>query len=541
MSGSPVLSRNALCPCGSQRRYKDCHGAITQVHTAPPVHASRSAPAAPPMQPMYRPSGSEWDHLARHEREACSMLMQRALKQQVGGNLTAAAGLYTQVLSRAPDTHDALHMLGAIELRRGNFAEAKSFIVAAMKLRPPYPDIEHNLRMVQDLERAARVKAGRPGAPPEELCEKALPILADLALRPPANRGASAPTKRVGHPLPIHLIAGVRDSSGDGAWLVRRLAALLAAHRPTLWLGAGQRDAPSPARRLAPDIGAFPAGGCHVFVGIDVDCSEWVDRAQADRIVVFCQPAPPSQYLQQLRAISGDGARPLELVFPSRAAAARFGAGHTVLPPPIATDADFAHSVSGISSIDRRDFAVGLIGAHWQATSPGEDAAFLSCLATTSGTLEIYDPGPLRYVVGANPAVRCRGRGATALRRFARSVDCLLQPAGQWWLEGDGRELFMAMAAGVPILCPHTSIFAEYIDHGVDGYLYDARDEAVEQVAAIRRDRTRRIELGQAAAAKIAALSAPEHVAGIVRMLVLDEPSSSPTRAGVLRESLPTP
>ena len=35
------------------------------------------------------------------------------------------------------------------------------------------------------------------------------------------------------------------------------------------------------------------------------------------------------------------------------------------------------------------------------------------------------------------------------------------------------------MAAGVPVLCPDNSIYAEYIEHGVDGLLYDSRDQAL--------------------------------------------------------------
>src|SRR5215831_8224037 len=181
----PPPSRNAPCPCGSNKRYKDCHGAI-----AAPPHPEvlpttvDATGAARERESAYRPSGPDWDHLSGTERTACSILMQRALKQQLAGRLSEASGAYGEVLARAPNTHDALHMLGAIELRRGNLAEASQLILAAMKLRPPYPDIEHNLRMVEDLLRAARVDAGRAPVATEELCERALSILADLALRP---------------------------------------------------------------------------------------------------------------------------------------------------------------------------------------------------------------------------------------------------------------------------------------------------------------------------------------------------------------------
>jgi hypothetical protein len=43
------------------------------------------------------------------------------------------------------------------------------------------------------------------------------------------------------------------------------------------------------------DIGAVPRGGTHVFVGVEFDCAPWIDRANADRVVVFCQSAAPTR------------------------------------------------------------------------------------------------------------------------------------------------------------------------------------------------------------------------------------------------------
>ncbi|HTS20726.1 MAG TPA: SEC-C metal-binding domain-containing protein [Casimicrobiaceae bacterium] len=534
MSGDPApVSRNAPCPCGSAKRYKDCHGAIA----APPlVEPSRAfATAAAPS--AYLPSGPDWDHLPQAQRVACGLLMRRALERQRAGKLVAAAALYQEVLSRAPNTHDALHMLGAIELQRGNLAQSKEWMLAALKLRALYPEIERNLQMVDKLERAARLERAAT-ALSEDLCEKALPGLVDLALRPgPRPRSGPSPSRdrKRRSERAVHLIAGVRDSGDDGAWMVRRLATLLASSGCVVWADRHARLPLASARRLVPEIGDFPDGGCHVFVGVDVDCGEWLDRAEADRVIVLCQPAAPSQLLEQLRAIARDGARPLELVFPSRAMAARFGAGHAVLPPPVAADAELIGDERGRGSSSPRSFALGLVGTHWQG-NPSGDAAFLQQLASASPSMEIYDPGALRYLVGAKASVRCRNRGAAAMRAFVQSVDCILHVDGPWWLEGDGRELFLAMASGVPIVCPRASLFAEYVDHGVDGLLYDDRDQALEYLAALRESPSRCAELGRATRAKIGALLAPERVASFAARLVPPEPAALPRGAGVARE-----
>jgi glycosyltransferase involved in cell wall biosynthesis len=215
--------------------------------------------------------------------------------------------------------------------------------------------------------------------------------------------------------------------------------------------------------------------------------------------------------------------------------AARFGADLPVLPPPIAIEVEA--SLAGRAAKPRRPFTAGLIGRHFQSTSPNEDAHFLSALTAACGSLEIYDPGPLRYTVGADPAVRCRARGATSLREFLRSIDCLVHPAGEWWLEGDGRELFMAMAAGLPIVCPQTSIFAEYIDHGIDGLIYERRDTALEQVGLLRRSPELHADLARSSASKVASLAAPEGAASSVRGLLFGPLDAMPSPGrGAVRE-----
>jgi hypothetical protein len=541
-AATPPVSRNAPCPCGSNKRYKECHGAVAAPFLPPPG-TLEALPTMDGEQSLYRPSGPDWDHLPEVERAACGILMQRALQKQQAGELAEAAAAYKQVLALAPHTHDALHMLGAIEMRRGNLGEAKRLIVAALKLREPYPNIEHNLRMVEDLGRAARVEAGGAPVPTEELCDQALPSLVELALRPTRHvrlRSYAGDRGQGGVGPRFHLIGGVLDSSDDGAWLLTRLASLLAPLHPTVWSAVPRRDgsaAGSAMRCLAPDIGDLPRGGCQIYVGLDIDCSEWIDRTDPERTVVFCQPIAPSQCLDQLRAISRDGARPIDLVFPSRAIAGRFGASDSVLPPPIEPDARLAEQVSELGVAGSSRCAVGLFGRHWQGISPSEDAEFLRRVATVSGPVEIYDPGQLRYLLGAEPTIRFSRRGAGALQRFVSAVDCVLHVAGKWWLEGDGRELLMAMASGTPIVCPRTSVFAEYIDHGVDGLLYDDREEAVELLGTLRSRSALGVTLGRAARAKTAALLAPARVAHTVRQLVVGEnPLDEPSNSGDLRQ-----
>jgi GT2 family glycosyltransferase len=107
-------SRNSPCPCGSGRRYKDCHGAL-------------DAPSA----------------LATLE----SVLL-RALGAQQAGRLDDAARAYERALELAPDHFDALHMLGVVHFQRGSFARARELVARAAAMRPDVGMAQRNLRLV---------------------------------------------------------------------------------------------------------------------------------------------------------------------------------------------------------------------------------------------------------------------------------------------------------------------------------------------------------------------------------------------------------
>ena len=153
-------SRNSPCPCGSGRRYKDCHGAIE----------SGSAPS-PSAASSYRAPATEWEGITAKEASRLGSIMERALAHHLAGRTEEAARDYREVLQAAPRTHDALHMLGVIELSAGNLEDAERLIGEALTHRPAYPTITHNVELVRD------ALAARDRLRPEELCERALPLL----------------------------------------------------------------------------------------------------------------------------------------------------------------------------------------------------------------------------------------------------------------------------------------------------------------------------------------------------------------------------
>lgn len=444
---APPTSRNARCPCGSGRRYKDCHGGL----------GVAAAPAMP-APARYRPGGSDWDGIDPAQQDRLAAQMEEALACQSAGDDRGAEARYRRVLEIAPLTHDALHMLGVARWRMGDLGGAHALIERAFALRAPYPAIAKNRESV----RRARDSRAHYGV--ERLSEVALPdLLSTLAAGDAGWHDAARAPRRKGEPL--HLILGSARVDGDIAWAFERMRVLLAPWRPVVW-----RDDASwsdrAVRRLDPASGEGPGDGVHVHVGIEhrsLDALDLLERARPRRIVALPVQATAGDWLLRLRRIAQDGAVPLMPVFLSRAQARKLGVDGPVLPA-LAEDApaddDARPEAPGSLRVGMVMTDEGAVGGDAALKLAERRGLFAVALAEAGTRVLLRDPGRLRFVVGDRRGLTFEPRGRRSLEAFVRSLDVLVVPERPWAIEGLGREIAIARWAGVPVVLPSTSIHA---------------------------------------------------------------------------------
>ena len=114
-----AVRRNAPCPCGSGRRYKDCHGRIGE------------------------------------DSADVATLVQRALAAHREGRVDDAERSYRAVLEHEPGNAIATHYLGLIAWQRGDLASAERAMRAAIAADPTIADFHNNLGLLlRDTRRA---------------------------------------------------------------------------------------------------------------------------------------------------------------------------------------------------------------------------------------------------------------------------------------------------------------------------------------------------------------------------------------------------
>jgi len=126
LASGPAVGRNDPCPCGSGKRYKQCHGALGNARAANAPAAS--APGAP--------------------TASAAALAQQGLAAHQRGDLEAAERAYRAALAREADHALALHYLGVVHHQRGRHADALPLLERAVSLVAQEPEFHNNLGLV---------------------------------------------------------------------------------------------------------------------------------------------------------------------------------------------------------------------------------------------------------------------------------------------------------------------------------------------------------------------------------------------------------
>jgi len=132
LAQGPTVGRNDRCPCGSGKRYKQCHGAIALVGTARGESALQAAPSTSTLVPPASATAIAERGVALHRR----------------GDVDAAERAYREALRIDGEQPLALHYLGVALFQRMRFEEALPLLERSSKHVPREPEFHNNLGLV---------------------------------------------------------------------------------------------------------------------------------------------------------------------------------------------------------------------------------------------------------------------------------------------------------------------------------------------------------------------------------------------------------
>jgi Tfp pilus assembly protein PilF len=115
----PAVGRNDPCPCGSGKRFKNCHGVLGS-----------------DVRPNTAPESAELQQLKQ---------LKQALAAHQQGDSDGAEALYRNVLANEPDNTLAQHFLGVIHYQRRELAAALPLLERSVAGSPAEPEFRNNL------------------------------------------------------------------------------------------------------------------------------------------------------------------------------------------------------------------------------------------------------------------------------------------------------------------------------------------------------------------------------------------------------------
>jgi tetratricopeptide (TPR) repeat protein len=254
--------RNQPCPCGSGKRYKECHGAIGAESALDPAVAARA------------------------DRSWVTPAMFAALRAQKSGRGEEAADTYRRVLAVEPDNFDAMHLLGLAEYEHGRHESAIALLRRAIELKPAIGAARHNLRLVESMPVIER-----------EICREVLPRIVSR-VDPVSDFGRWTDSGG-----PVHIvIADELDEHLEPA--LEALVRAVELSRLALWTEPSLSCLLPGARSIDAGAGLHPEGGSVVLFGMARSPVAWLANARADKVLLVILKEDPCAVIDRIDQIS---------------------------------------------------------------------------------------------------------------------------------------------------------------------------------------------------------------------------------------------
>lgn len=309
-------------------------------------------------------------------------------------------------------------------------------------------------------------------------------------------------------PSTVHLVNPFTSAVGGSEWHALSLFELLANHTDVnLWTEYKPDPLLSgkyPIRGIEPQRGVLPKGGTIVFVGVYFGVGEWLRAANPKRVVVFFNTPDFDRLIPFVEGICSAGIANVDVAYQSD----HFRDQFPSLPGPVhASPIDLNLFSPNPTSHD--GFVVGRYSRDSALKHHEDDPALYRQLAEAGCKVRIMGGLSQREKI-ADDRVELIASGAIPAWEFLHGLDCFLYRIRSDVFEGFGRVIAESMACGVPVVAENRGGYVDFVESGVNGFLFGSNEEAVDQVLRLREDAALRETMGKAARESVVQLYSPD-------------------------------
>jgi glycosyltransferase involved in cell wall biosynthesis len=318
---------------------------------------------------------------------------------------------------------------------------------------------------------------------------------------PPFDRASSQGSTTRGQSRAdiVHLVNPLWDRNGGGDWRTFEMYRMLEQQcRVDVWsrfFPAKEFAQRCPVHLIRPWLGRIPIGGTFIFVGAYFRVGHWFKVSLPRRVILIYNTLQPDRLEKVLRRLKAWHQTPVELVYTSPLLRRLSPYPGQVIESPI----DIARFVPRATAVSAQRFCVGRLSRDIATKHHHEDVLVYSALARAGIDVHIMGGTCLNDGAGGKVMATLLAAGSMPAVEFLHGLDCFYYRTSERWLEAYGRVVFEAMACGLPVVCGRRGGYADYIAHGVNGFLFDTTDEAIALILKLKEDPALRSRIGRAA------------------------------------------
>lgn len=313
---------------------------------------------------------------------------------------------------------------------------------------------------------------------------------------------SAMPSAPIVTPSTLHLLGHFTEVFTGAERELLDIRRLISNRRPVkIWSDAS----PHPAyagqgiATIQPFSHQFPNGGVLLIAGVHMRPGIWLKYARFERVILLYNLANHAQLFAVIENLrEATGLEP-ELVFVSRMLQLSVGLPGTVVRSlmDLQPFLDIADKRLDATTFER-PFTVGRVSRDALDKHHPEDPALYRMLASRGIKVRIMGGTCLAPALSGIDGIELLPAGAEPVADFYASLDTFFYRTGAS-AEAYGRVVLEAMACGLPVVAHVRGGYAEVMEGGGSGVLFESQEQAYDALMKLQTLPDLRIQMGRAA------------------------------------------